>query len=65
MTTVDGAQLIGKNCTNNMEEHVYMDNEKKKFTIPEAEIVTFVNNDIITASNDPAWVGDDNMEDWA
>ena len=45
-----------------------MDDKKKKFIIPEVEVVAFNNDDLITLStqtvNDEAWVGDDNMEDW-
>lgn len=46
-----------------------MDDKKKKYSIPEAEIVDFSNQDIITLSaldgNSPDWIGDDNTEDWA
>ncbi len=45
------------------------DKKKKKYVIPEGEIIDFSNQDIITLSslnaNDPDWIGDDNTEDWA
>ena len=41
-----------------------MDDKKKKYTKPEAEIIDFANEDIITVSNNANWVGDDNTEDW-
>ena len=46
-----------------------MDDKKKRFAIPEAEVVDFANEDIITLSaqdaNNANWIGDDNTEDWA
>ena len=45
-----------------------MDDKKKKYIIPEAEVVDF-NDDIITLSalnaNNVNWIDDDNTEDWA
>ena len=50
-----------------------MDDKKKKFVIPDAEVVDFAMEDIITeslASGDQAamagglWGNDDNTEDW-
>lgn len=44
-----------------------MDDKKKRFVIPEAELVSFTNNDIITLSGDVQgayWGEDDNGEDW-
>ena len=41
-----------------------MDDKKKTFIVPEAAIVNFSDEDIITASNNANWIGDDNMEDW-
>ena len=38
--------------------------EEKKFIVPEAEIVDFTNDDIITASGAVDWRLDDNWEDW-
>ena len=41
--------------------------EKKKFIIPEAELVDFTNHDIITLSSADQgayWGDDDNCEDW-
>lgn len=40
------------------------DKKKKKYLIPEADIVNFAADDIITRSNNYDWVDDDNMEDW-
>lgn len=43
------------------------DKKKKRFAIPEAEIVDFVNEDIITESGKAEWwqdAGEDNVEDW-
>ena len=46
-----------------------MDDKKKKYLIPEAEVVDFKNDDIITLSarnaNNINWIEDDNTEDWA
>ena len=44
-----------------------MDDKKKKYVIPEAEIVDFAENDIITLSNGvqaALWEDDDNGETW-
>ena len=41
-----------------------MNDKKKKFVIPEADIVVFTKEDIITVSNNANWIGDDNMEEW-
>lgn len=45
-----------------------MDDKKKKYIIPEAEVVDFNNGDIITLSaqnaNNVNWIDDDNTEDW-
>ena len=45
-----------------------MDDKKKKYVIPEAEVVDFNNDDIITLSahniNNITWADDDNTEDW-
>ena len=44
-----------------------MDDKKKRFVIPEAELIGFTNNDIITLSNADQgayWGDDDNGEDW-
>ena len=49
-----------------------MNDEKKKFVIPEADVVDFVNEDIITLSGatqtaigaDGQWGNDDNTEGW-
>ena len=45
-----------------------MDDKKKKYVIPEAEIIDFANDDIITLSgllsNNANWLEDDNTEDW-
>ena len=45
-----------------------MDDKKKKFVIPDAEVVDFAMEDIVTisamAANNAAWDGDDNTEDW-
>ena len=41
--------------------------EKKKFLIPEAELIDFANHDIITlsaADQGAYWGDDDNCEDW-
>ena len=41
------------------------DKKKKKYVIPEAEIVDFVNEDILTTSGNALWWGgDDNQEAW-
>ena len=44
------------------------DKKNKKYVIPEAEIVDFAKNDIITLSgedsNNGGWIGDDNTEVW-
>ena len=43
-----------------------MDDKKKRFVIPEAELVNFTNNDIITLSGDVQgayWGDDDNGEE--
>lgn len=44
------------------------DKKKKKFIIPEAEVVNFDNEDIITLSNGGEaganWLTDDNGEGW-
>ena len=46
-----------------------MDDKKKKYMKPEADVFDFCNDDIITLStataNNAEWTGDDNMEDWA
>ena len=40
-------------------------NKKKKYVIPEAEIVDFANEDIMTTSgNAEWWSNDDNREVW-
>ena len=39
-----------------------MDDKKKKFVTPEAEIIDFSEEDIITGSGDPDWANDDNWE---
>ena len=44
-----------------------MDDKKKKYTIPEAEIVDFAKDDIITLSDGTQalnWEDDDNGEEW-
>lgn len=42
----------------------YMDDKKKKkFIIPEAEIIEITNDDIITESGE-WWITDDNQEAW-
>ena len=47
-----------------------MDDKKKKFVIPDAEVVDFAMEDIITeslttfAATNADWVGDDNQEDF-
>ena len=41
--------------------------KKKKFPIPEAEIVDFANEDILTTSGKAEWwegEGEDNVENW-
>lgn len=43
------------------------DKKKRKFLIPDAEIVDFVNEDILTTSGNAEWWEDgdeDNVEDW-
>ena len=45
------------------------DKKKKKYVIPEAEVINFNNEDIITLSagtNNAEWggAGDDNYENW-
>lgn len=40
------------------------DKKKKKYIKPEADVLDFINEDIITTSNNANWVNDDNMEDW-
>ena len=40
------------------------DKKKKKFIIPEAEVVDFVHEEIITSSGDPDWANDDNWENF-
>ena len=41
------------------------DKKKKKYVIPEAEIVDFTNEDIITSSaGTDGWIGDNNTEVW-
>ena len=44
-------------------EVIYM-NDKKKFIIPEAMLVSFSNEDIITSSGNPWDDGPDNGEGW-
>ena len=42
-----------------------MDEMKKEFLVPEAEVVVFVDSDIITVSAGlDGWVNDDNTEVW-
>ena len=41
-----------------------MDDKKKKFIIPEAEVIEFTNDDIITRSGNADWEEDGNWEDW-
>ena len=44
-----------------------MDDKKKKFVIPDAEVVDFAMEDIITYSSGTQralWVDDDNGEEW-
>lgn len=41
------------------------DKKKKKYVIPEAEVIDFVQDDIITESgNANWWGGDNNQEGW-
>ena len=47
-----------------------MDDKKKKFITPQAEVVDFANDDIITISTTAAYAPDDwatgpDMEEWA
>lgn len=42
-----------------------MDEKKKEFVAPEAEVVNFTNEDIITISaGNNGWGGDNNTEVW-
>lgn len=41
-----------------------MDDKKKKFIIPEAEIIDFSEEDIITKSGNRDWGEDGNVDDW-
>ena len=51
-----------------IKEVVYMENKKKKkYLMPEAEIVDFANEDILTTSGRAQWWEDDsedNVENW-
>ena len=42
------------------------DKKKRKFLVPEADLIGFSGEDIITTSNveDEWWCGDDNQETW-
>lgn len=43
-----------------------MNDKKKKYVVPEAEVINFINDDIITGSGDSNWGNDDNVDsiDW-
>lgn len=41
-----------------------MNDKKKTFVIPKAEIVSFLNEDIITESTNNEWIDDNNTEYW-
>ena len=63
-----GDQSTGKKSNIFMEEKYMDDKKNKKYVIPEAEVIDFAKNDIITLSgadsNNGGWVGDDNTEVW-